>query len=83
MATPRAQPGGDIAGVVVVSDANVLINLAHVDALHLLAELPDLDFVVLDEVLAEVSRPRQRETVHHRQLRRSREVVRQASAENG
>lgn len=44
---------------VVVSDANVLINLAHVDRLDLCGSLEELEFVVPEEVIAEVSRPDQ------------------------
>ena len=39
---------------IVVTDANVLINLIHVDRLGMLAELPWFEFVVTDEVEAEI-----------------------------
>ncbi len=42
---------------VVVTDANVLINLIHVDRLSLLGAIDRYDFVVLPEVEAEVSLP--------------------------
>jgi hypothetical protein len=45
---------------IVATDANVLINLIHVDALAMVASLPDYEFVVVDEVVGELpihSRP--------------------------
>lgn len=47
-------------GTVVVTDANVLINLIHVSRLGLCAELPGLSFRVPDHVASEVRRARQR-----------------------
>jgi predicted nucleic acid-binding protein len=44
---------------VVVTDTNVLINLIHVDALRLLGSLPGFEFVVVDDVLQEITRPEQ------------------------
>jgi len=44
---------------VIAVDANVLINLIHVEALHLLGELKEIDFVVVDEVIEEITRPEQ------------------------
>lgn len=44
----------------VLTDTNVLINLAQMDRLDLLSALPDLDFCVPQEVLAEVIRERAR-----------------------
>ncbi|HSF39972.1 MAG TPA: hypothetical protein VLT87_09285 [Thermoanaerobaculia bacterium] len=44
----------------VLTDANVLINLAQVNRLDLLSALPDLDFCVPQEVRAEVIRERGR-----------------------
>ncbi len=44
---------------VVVTDANVLINLIHVGRLDILVRLPDLGFVVPPEVEAEVAVPEQ------------------------
>jgi len=41
--------------VVVVTDANVLINLIHTGRLSLLGQLPGLRFVVPDNVVAEVT----------------------------
>lgn len=45
--------------VVVVTDANVIINFIHIEALHLLALLPGLQFVVPEHVVAEVTEPAQ------------------------
>jgi predicted nucleic acid-binding protein len=42
-----------------VTDANVLINLIHVDALAMVASLPDYEFVVVDEVVGEITDPQQ------------------------
>jgi predicted nucleic acid-binding protein len=40
---------------IVVTDANVLINLIHVEVLPLLGRLPGYEFVVVDEALAEIT----------------------------
>jgi predicted nucleic acid-binding protein len=40
---------------IVVTDANVLINLIHVDALAVVAGLPDYEFVVVDAVAEEIT----------------------------
>jgi predicted nucleic acid-binding protein len=40
---------------IVVTDANVLINLIHVDGLTLVASLPDYEFVVVDAVVEEIT----------------------------
>lgn len=55
----------------VLTDANVLINLAQVDRLDLLSDLQDLDFCIPQEVLAEVIRERVRveEALHRGHLR--------------
>lgn len=45
---------------IVVTDANVLINLIHVDRLDLLAKLPGYEFVVPDHVIEEITAPDQR-----------------------
>lgn len=45
---------------VVVADANVLINLIHVDRLDLCARLPGFEFVIPDHVVQEITRPEQR-----------------------
>lgn len=45
---------------VVVTDANVLINLVHVGRLDLCAQLPGHEFVVPDHVSAEISKDVQR-----------------------
>ena len=46
---------------VVVTDANVLINLMHCRRLGLLADLPGFEFVVPDHVAAEIVRAEQKE----------------------
>ena len=48
---------------VVVTDANVLINLTHVEKLSLLPILDSYEFVIPSEVLAEISDPDQRTAV--------------------
>ncbi len=40
---------------IVVTDANVLINLIHVDGLAMIAGLPDYEFVVVDAVVEEIT----------------------------
>lgn len=49
---------------VVVSDANVLINLMHAGRLDLLGSLPAFEFVVPDHVIAEITVPGQRQALH-------------------
>lgn len=44
---------------IVITDANVLINLIHAEILHLLGQLPPFEFVVVEEVVGEISRPDQ------------------------
>ena len=44
---------------IVVTDANVLIKLIHVDALAMVASLPDYEFVVVEEVVGEITDPKQ------------------------
>lgn len=44
---------------VVVTDANIIINLIHVDQLDLLVRLPGYQFVVPDQVVEEVTDPSQ------------------------
>lgn len=46
---------------VVVSDANVLINLMHAGRLDLLAALTPFEFIVPDHVIAEITVPAQRQ----------------------
>jgi predicted nucleic acid-binding protein len=46
--------------IVIVTDANVLINLIHVGKLSLLAALDSYEFRIPNEVLAEISEPDQR-----------------------
>ena len=50
---PQQQKAPDI---VVVTDANVLINLIHADLLALLADLPPYRFVISEHVLVEITR---------------------------
>jgi predicted nucleic acid-binding protein len=49
--------------IVIVTDANVLINLTHIGRLSLLAALDSYSFRVPCEVLAEISEPDQRAAV--------------------
>lgn len=44
---------------VVVADANVLINMMHIEKLDLCARLPGLELVVPDHVREEINRPEQ------------------------
>ena len=44
---------------IVVTDTNVLINLIYVDWLSVLGSLDSYDFIVVDEVLAEITRQEQ------------------------
>lgn len=55
MSTPRV--------CVVVTDANVLINLMHVSRLGLLAKIPNHEFVVPEHVREEIAIPEQRATL--------------------
>lgn len=48
---------------VVVTDANILINLIHVGYLSLLRDLAMFRFVVPDEVVAEISKPEQEQAL--------------------
>jgi predicted nucleic acid-binding protein len=48
---------------IVVTDANVLINLMHVSRLGLLAQIPNYEFVVPDHVREEITLPEQRTTL--------------------
>lgn len=55
-------PATPAAGTrVVATDANIVINFIHVGMLGALPAMVDLDFVVTDEVYAEVRRPDHRE----------------------
>ena len=45
---------------IVVADANVLINLIHVQRLSLLASLPGYEFVVAEDVISEITDSAQR-----------------------
>ncbi|MBU6299673.1 MAG: hypothetical protein KGJ79_18915 [Alphaproteobacteria bacterium] len=46
---------------IVVTDANVLINLIHAERLGLLSQIPPYEFVVVEEVVAEITRPEQKQ----------------------
>lgn len=52
---------GTAASRTIVVDANVLINLLHVGRLALLASLPGYEFVVPEDVVAEIKDPIQRQ----------------------
>jgi predicted nucleic acid-binding protein len=44
---------------IVVTDSNVLINLIHANSLHVTGRLAGYEFVVIEEVVAEISVPEQ------------------------
>jgi predicted nucleic acid-binding protein len=48
----------------VVIDANILINLMHAGRLDLLGALTSFEFVVPDDVIAEITAPAQQEQLH-------------------
>ena len=50
---------------IIVTDANVLINLIHIDSLALLGRLSGLHFIVVEEVIREVSEPDQARALAH------------------
>src|SRR2546429_9587438 len=56
-------PPGSSPVRVVVTDANILINLIHVGRLDLLGKLPPYSFVVPEEVVKEVKDPSQEEAL--------------------
>ena len=64
---------------IVVTDANILINLFHVGELRLLGRLDDYEFTVIDQVEAEIVRPEQaavlRQAIEAGWLRRERVVT--------
>ncbi len=61
---------------VVVTDANVLINLMHVERLEeFCANLPDLEFVVPDHVREEIMLPEQRAALDRAVAGRTFEIV--------
>lgn len=60
----RQMRGGGKTSIVVV-DANVLINLIHVDRMDLLGKLAGYEFVVPPEVEAEINIPAQVENLTH------------------
>lgn len=49
---------------IVVTDANVLINLMHVSRLGMLAKIPNHEFVVPEHVREEITIPEQRATLN-------------------
>ena len=55
--------GGDGRTRIVITDANVLINMIHTKRLYLLGELHGFEFVVPDEVVAEVNVPEQAKAI--------------------
>lgn len=50
---------------IVVTDANILINLIHALALDLLGRLDGYEFVIVDQVEAEITRPEQAIALRH------------------
>lgn len=69
---------------VVVSDANVIINLIHVERLALFGALPRYDFVIPEEVDAEIKVPEQRARLSeaiHAGLLRKQAIVELAAVE--
>jgi predicted nucleic acid-binding protein len=50
---------------VVVTDANIIINLLHINSLGLLGIMPGYEFVVPDEVVREVTEPGQRQALQN------------------
>jgi predicted nucleic acid-binding protein len=48
---------------IVVTDANIIINLIHAGRLDLLGALPGYEFVVPEDVVSEISDPAQREAL--------------------
>lgn len=50
----------DVSKRIVVSDANVLINLLHIDRLDLIVELEGYEFLIPENVNAEITRDRER-----------------------
>jgi predicted nucleic acid-binding protein len=50
---------------IVVADAGVLINLIHVDSLQLLGRLVRFEFVVIEHVVKEITRPDQAAVLAH------------------
>lgn len=55
---------GEEEHVVVVTDANVIINFIHIGQLELLARLPGMRFVIPEHVVAEVHEPAQAAELH-------------------
>jgi predicted nucleic acid-binding protein len=51
--------------IVVITDANVLINFLHIGKVGLLAELPDHRFKIPPEVLNELTTPQHRAQIDH------------------
>jgi predicted nucleic acid-binding protein len=50
---------------IVVTDANILINLIHAQALELLGCVDGYEFVIVDQVEAEITRPEQAAALRH------------------
>ena len=50
---------------IVVTDANILINLIHTEALELLGRLHGYEFVIVDQVEAEITRSDQATALRH------------------
>lgn len=50
----------DVPKRIVVSDANVLINLLHIDRLDLIVELEEYEFIIPENVNTEITRDRER-----------------------
>ena len=50
---------------IVVTDANILINLIHAQALELLGRLDGYEFVIGDQVEAEITRTEQATALRH------------------
>jgi predicted nucleic acid-binding protein len=50
---------------IVVTDANILINLIHAEALELLGCLDGYEFVIVDQVEGEITRPEQATVLRH------------------
>ncbi len=60
-------------------DASVLINFLHLERLDILADIAEVDFVVPEQVVEEITVPQQRQTlnaaIRSRQLRSERSTV--------
>ena len=69
---------GDATGTAAL-DASVLINFLHLERLDILADVAEVDFVVPEQVVEEITVPQQRQTlnaaIRSRQLRSERSTV--------